>query len=337
MDSYVLDLQEIGQSQAAIVGGKVAHLGELSRIDGLRVPAGFCVTTEAFRRIMADAPCLDERLDQLSRLRPDDREPIRTRQRGDPRGDRGDRHPRRSGRGDHRRARPARRASRLRRALQRDGGGPADGLLRRPAGHLPEHRGAAGDPSPHQPVLGLALHRAGRDLPPAQRLRPPDGPHGRGRAADGLPGGRRHPLHGRPRHVQPEDLLRGGQPRSRRGAGLRPGERGRVPGARRRGHLPDDRHQAARHPRPPWRRDAAGGDRTGTPGPAHADRCAGGATRASWVGGSRRTSAVPRTSSGAWPTTTSRSSRAGRSPRCSRSPRLETTRSTSSSRSVTSR
>ena len=38
-------------------------------------------------------------------------------------------------------------------------------------------------------------------------------------------------------------------------------------------------------------------------------------------GGSKRTSAVPRTSNGAWPTTVSRSSRAGRSPRCSPSPR----------------
>src|SRR5207302_3010917 len=64
--------------QVAIVGGKGAHLGELSRIEGIRVPAGFCVTTDAFRRIMAEAPSIDERLDRLSRLNPDDREAIRT-------------------------------------------------------------------------------------------------------------------------------------------------------------------------------------------------------------------------------------------------------------------
>ena len=52
--------------------------GELSRIEGIRVPAGFCVTTDAFRRIMAEAPSIDERLDRLSRLDPDDREAIRT-------------------------------------------------------------------------------------------------------------------------------------------------------------------------------------------------------------------------------------------------------------------
>ena len=78
MASYVLGFQEIDQTQTAIVGGKGAHLGELSRIDGVRVPAGFCVTTDAFRRIMAEAPSIDERLDRLSRLNPGDREAIRT-------------------------------------------------------------------------------------------------------------------------------------------------------------------------------------------------------------------------------------------------------------------
>src|SRR5467141_1447982 len=78
MGSYVLGFQEIDQTQVATMGGKGAHLGELSRIDGIRVPAGFCVTTDAFRRIMAEAPSIDERLDRLSRLNPDDRVAIRT-------------------------------------------------------------------------------------------------------------------------------------------------------------------------------------------------------------------------------------------------------------------
>lgn len=78
MGSYVLGLREIDQTQAAVVGGKGAHLGELSRIEGIHVPAGFCVTTDAFRRIMEDAPSMGDRLDRLSRLNPDDREAIRT-------------------------------------------------------------------------------------------------------------------------------------------------------------------------------------------------------------------------------------------------------------------
>src|SRR6202521_2289331 len=78
MGSYVLGFQEIDQTQVAVVGGKGAQLGELSRIEGIRVPAGLCVTTDAFRRIMAEAPSIDDRLEQLSRLNPDDREAIRT-------------------------------------------------------------------------------------------------------------------------------------------------------------------------------------------------------------------------------------------------------------------
>ena len=61
MGGYVLGFEEIDQTQVAIVGGKGAHLGELSRIEGIRVPAGFCVTTEAFRRIMADHALRRER------------------------------------------------------------------------------------------------------------------------------------------------------------------------------------------------------------------------------------------------------------------------------------
>ena len=76
-NSYVLGFQEIDRTQVAIVGGKGAHLGELSRIGGLRVPAGFCMTTDAFGRIMAEAPSVDDRLDRLSRLKPDDRDAIR--------------------------------------------------------------------------------------------------------------------------------------------------------------------------------------------------------------------------------------------------------------------
>ncbi|WP_228923907.1 rifamycin-inactivating phosphotransferase [Streptomyces sp. DH7] len=77
-DKYVLDLEEVDERRVAVVGGKGAHLGGLSRIEGVRVPDGFCVTTDAFRRAMAEVPSLDDRLDELSRLDPDDGEAIRT-------------------------------------------------------------------------------------------------------------------------------------------------------------------------------------------------------------------------------------------------------------------
>ena len=74
VDRYVLGLEEIDKTQVALVGGKGAQLGELARIGGIRVPAGFCVTTDAFRRIMtAAAPLVDDQLDRLSRLDAGDR------------------------------------------------------------------------------------------------------------------------------------------------------------------------------------------------------------------------------------------------------------------------
>lgn len=78
MGTYTLGLEEIDQAQAAVVGGKAAHLGELSRIEGIDVPRGFCVTTDAFWRIMEDAPSIADHLGRLSLIDADDREAIRT-------------------------------------------------------------------------------------------------------------------------------------------------------------------------------------------------------------------------------------------------------------------
>jgi pyruvate,water dikinase len=77
MGCYVLDFQEIDLTQVAVVGGKGARLGELSRIEGIRVPPGFCVTTDAFQRILAETTSIGDRLDRLDRLGPDDSESIR--------------------------------------------------------------------------------------------------------------------------------------------------------------------------------------------------------------------------------------------------------------------
>ncbi|MDH6580720.1 phosphoenolpyruvate synthase/pyruvate phosphate dikinase [Kitasatospora sp. MAP5-34] len=114
----MLDLQEVDGRQVAVVRGKGAHLGVLLRIGGIQVPGGFCVTTDAFWRIMAQAPSIDDRLDQLSRLthfdkEGDNREAIRTLSAQIRRTIEGIAIPGRSRGGDHPRARPARRAGRL--------------------------------------------------------------------------------------------------------------------------------------------------------------------------------------------------------------------------------
>ncbi len=74
---YVVGLAEIDRTHVALAGGKGAQLGELSRIDGIFVPPGFCVTTRAFRRAFAEEPSLSEMLDRLSALRAEDRDATR--------------------------------------------------------------------------------------------------------------------------------------------------------------------------------------------------------------------------------------------------------------------
>ncbi len=52
MTTYVLGLHEIDRSMVPLAGGKGANLGELARIEGIRVPDGFCVTTDAFDEVL---------------------------------------------------------------------------------------------------------------------------------------------------------------------------------------------------------------------------------------------------------------------------------------------
>ena len=73
----VLDIDRIDRSQVSLVGGKGAHLGELSRIEGISVPDGFCVTTRAFQRVIGEAAGVGDQLDRLVRLEPHDGDAIR--------------------------------------------------------------------------------------------------------------------------------------------------------------------------------------------------------------------------------------------------------------------
>lgn len=70
-------LDDVEGAAVGAVGGKAARLAQLSRIDGIRVPAGLCVTTAAFRRVRADVPSIDVQLDELARLEPEDRGTLR--------------------------------------------------------------------------------------------------------------------------------------------------------------------------------------------------------------------------------------------------------------------
>jgi pyruvate,water dikinase len=68
MNSYVLGLHDLDRTKFALAGGKGANLGELSRIEGIQVPAGFCVTTTAYKDVTASHQELNSLLDRLAAL-----------------------------------------------------------------------------------------------------------------------------------------------------------------------------------------------------------------------------------------------------------------------------
>ncbi|MCW3464979.1 phosphoenolpyruvate synthase [Chitinophaga nivalis] len=76
ISANILGFQEIDKSKQAIAGGKGAHLGELSRIAGIQVPAGFCVTTAVYQQIIGSNETFRVLLDQLILLPMDDRKGI---------------------------------------------------------------------------------------------------------------------------------------------------------------------------------------------------------------------------------------------------------------------
>ena len=76
MSSFVFGFQDIDKTKLSVAGGKGANLGELSKIEGIRVPGGFCISSEAFKRSIGETLSINELLDQLSLLKAEDRNEI---------------------------------------------------------------------------------------------------------------------------------------------------------------------------------------------------------------------------------------------------------------------
>jgi phosphoenolpyruvate synthase/pyruvate phosphate dikinase len=76
INTYILGFKEIDRSKLMIVGGKGANLGELSGITGILVPEGFCVTTEAYKKITENNLELNSLLDELVSFKAEEREKI---------------------------------------------------------------------------------------------------------------------------------------------------------------------------------------------------------------------------------------------------------------------
>ncbi|MDP1497458.1 phosphoenolpyruvate synthase [Bacillus velezensis] len=76
MSSLVLGIHEIEKTQPLLVGGKGLHLGELSKIQGIQVPEGFCVTTAGYQKAIEQSETLQALLDQLTMLKVENRDQI---------------------------------------------------------------------------------------------------------------------------------------------------------------------------------------------------------------------------------------------------------------------
>ncbi len=75
---YTLAFQDIDKTTFTLTGGKGANLGELARLPDIRVPDGFCVTTEAFKHVIDGVPAIHPLLDQLDNLNVGDQGAIMT-------------------------------------------------------------------------------------------------------------------------------------------------------------------------------------------------------------------------------------------------------------------
>jgi pyruvate,water dikinase len=162
---YVLSFGEIDGAKFALAGGKGANLGELSGVGGIQVPDGFCVTTEAYRKITANNPGLAGLLDELARIKAEERESI-TAITAKIRGviesvlipmeiaDELSDHLVTFGEHDAFAVRSSSTAE-----------GFADGILCWPAGHLFEHYWERSHSETRQQMLGIAVYGQGSDLP----------------------------------------------------------------------------------------------------------------------------------------------------------------------------
>ncbi|MEO2074012.1 MAG: phosphoenolpyruvate synthase [Bacillus sp. (in: firmicutes)] len=76
MSSLALGFEEMEKTQLLLVGGKGLNLGELSKIEGIQVPEGFCVTTVGYQKAIEQNETFQALLGQLALLKVEDRDQI---------------------------------------------------------------------------------------------------------------------------------------------------------------------------------------------------------------------------------------------------------------------
>ncbi|MFJ2043742.1 phosphoenolpyruvate synthase [Paenibacillus taichungensis] len=76
MSSLVVGFQEMEKLQLALVGGKGLNLAKLSKVEGVQVPDGFCVTTVGYQKAVEQNEMYHALLDQLTLLKVEERKQI---------------------------------------------------------------------------------------------------------------------------------------------------------------------------------------------------------------------------------------------------------------------
>lgn len=76
MGSLVLGFHEMEKTQLSLVGGKGLNLGELSKMEGIQVPEGFCVTTTGYQKVIEQNETYHSLVERLTTLKVEDRDQI---------------------------------------------------------------------------------------------------------------------------------------------------------------------------------------------------------------------------------------------------------------------
>ncbi|MFE1629477.1 phosphoenolpyruvate synthase [Brevibacillus reuszeri] len=76
MGSLVLGFHELEKTQLSLVGGKGLNLGELSKMEGIQVPQGFCVTTTGYQKVIEQNEKYHSLVERLTTLKVEDRDQI---------------------------------------------------------------------------------------------------------------------------------------------------------------------------------------------------------------------------------------------------------------------
>ena len=76
MESFVFTFRDIDRTSTALAGGKGAALGELSKMNGILVPDGFCISAAAFTRVIGRSKKITELIASLSNLKIEDQDKI---------------------------------------------------------------------------------------------------------------------------------------------------------------------------------------------------------------------------------------------------------------------